>query len=139
MDKIENVQFSETKSDVVKTKRNTNLLIKLLRELPILDKKPGNSLRQMLKEQISLLDEKHGRTFDPLLKKGFIAFIKEINDFKTSKLSKVEFNMKRKNITLNEDNRFIEAEKIMTSLLRKIASRKIKQKSEHRDKQIEYG
>lgn len=125
MDKIEEVKNGENNSELAKTKRNTNLLIKLLRELPILDKKPGNSLRQMLKEQVSLLDEKHGRSFDPLLKKGFITFIKEINDFKTSKLSKVEASMKRKNITLNEDNRFIEAEKIMTSLLRKIASRKI--------------
>ena len=43
MDKIEEVKNGENNSELAKTKRNTNLLIKLLRELPILDKKPGKA------------------------------------------------------------------------------------------------
>ena len=80
------------------------------------------------------MDEKHGRVFDPLLKKEFQNFLKEITDYKTSKLNRVEAQMKRKQMSMSEENRFKEAEKMMTSLLRKVASRKLRQKASHRDK-----
>jgi len=83
-----------------------------------------------------LLDEKYGRIFDPLLKKGFIDFKREIELYTGMKLIEVENAVIRKTGTslLTDEMRFAEGERMMTSLLRKVASRKLRKKVAHRDR-----
>lgn len=85
-----------------------------------------------------MLDEKYGRTFDPLLKKAFERFKKEIEDYKTKKVILIEANLKKKG-NPNEDDKLREAERLLAKLLRRVASRQLREKVTHRDMQIEYG
>ena len=76
-----------------------------------------------------------------MLKKGFIDFKKEIETYTSLQLVEVERALKRKKGAglLTDEMRFGEGERMLTSLLRRIASRKLRAKIDHRDKQIEYG
>lgn len=76
-----------------------------------------------------------------MLKKGFNDFLKEIEMYTSLQLAEVERVIKRKKgaALLTDEMRYDEGERMLTSLLRRIASRKLRAKIEHRDKQIEYG